>query len=118
MSKIETIKEVVFHIKGMQEASERSGIGGNPNYVRACLVYKSGKGYFWDIRPVYKYMLDGVEMMATVYGLSVAEPRLEEVIVECGRKSPKKEQEAREYFESNVASAISNRLRYRIELAA
>ena len=118
MGKIETIKDIYFHIKGMQFSSERNSMGQNPNYIHANLIYKTGKGYFWDIRPVHKYMMGDVEMVAVPFGVKIAEPRLEEALVKCTRKSANKEKEAREYFETNVASAITHRLKYRIEIAA
>ncbi len=115
---IQNIKRVYFHIKGMETSKEKDGVKGQPNYILASLNYDtvSGLCYYWDIRPVYKYMLNDVEMVAEPFGLAVATPYLRESLVKCGRKSAKKEAEAKELFDSNVVSAITHRLRYRIEL--
>lgn len=102
----------------METSKEKEGIKGDPNYIRASLNYDSVGGlcYFWDIRPVHKYMIDGVEMVAEPFDLAVATPHLKESLVRCGRKSSKKEAQAIELFDSNVISAITNRLKYRIDL--
>lgn len=115
---ITNIKKVYFHIIGRETSKEKDGVKGNPNYILASLNYAaaSGRGYYWDIRPVYKYMLGDVEMVAEPFGLAVATPYLRESLVKCNRKSSKKEAEAIELFDSNVVSAITHRLRYRIEL--
>ena len=115
---ITNIKKVYFHIKGMETSKERDGIKGDPNYILASLNYNSVGGlcYFWDIRPVYKYMLGDVEMVAEPFGLAVATPYLKESLVRCGRKTSKKEAQAIELFDSNVVSAITHKLKYNIEL--
>ena len=112
------LRRVCFHIKGMDKASMRDGVTGNPNYVLATLNYtpKNGWCYYWRISPVYKYMVDGVEFIAEPFGLSVATGSLKESLVKCARKSKAKEAEACEYFDSNVVSAIIHRLKYNIEL--
>ena len=114
----QNIKRIYFHIIGMETSKEKDGVKGNPNYVLASLNYDAanGRGYYWDIRPVYKYMLGDAEMVAEPFGLAVATPYLRESLVKCNRKSSKKEAEAIELFDSNVVSAITHRLRYRIEL--
>ncbi len=115
---ITNIKKVYFHIKGMETSKEREGIKGEPNYILASLNYDSVGGlcYFWDIRPVYKYMLGDVEMVAEPFSLAVATPYLRESLVRCGRKTSKKEAQAIELFDSNVVSAITHRLKYNIDL--
>nr|WP_297765830.1 hypothetical protein [uncultured Butyrivibrio sp.] len=115
---METIKKVTFHICGMQTSKEKHGVAGNPNYIFASLKYdpKNGLCYFWDIRPVYKYTIDGIEFIAEQLVHDQTTPRIRESLVRCGRKSAKNTQKAIELFEGNVVSAITNRLHYKIEL--
>lgn len=110
-----TIKNQYFHICGMQTSKERTGVSGDPNYIMAGLYYDPKKGYYWDIRPVYLYTLDGIEMVGMVYDRKVATGSLSETLVSCSRQSKKKENEAIELFDSNVVAAIGHRLRYRID---
>ncbi len=113
-----TIKQQYFHIAGMETAAQKNWIKGEPNYIQATLGYDSTKwGLYWDIRPVYKYMAGDVEMVAAVIGCAVATPMLKETLVACKRFSKKKEAEAIELFDSNLLSAIQNRLKYRVEAA-
>ena len=113
-----TIKQKYFHISGMKTSDQKDGIKGDPNYVQATLGYDSIKwGLYWDIRPVHKYMIEDVEMVAAICGCAVATPMLKETLVECKRFSKKKEAEAIELFDCNVISAIQNRLKYKVEAA-
>ncbi|ADL36046.1 hypothetical protein bpr_II107 (plasmid) [Butyrivibrio proteoclasticus B316] len=109
-----TIREDYYHITGMQAAKERDYVKGDPNYIRASLCYDSKRGYYADIRPVYKFTLDGSEMTSTSYG--AATPSLTEVLVECSRQSKKSEAEAIKTYEYSLVSAITDRLKYKIDL--
>ncbi len=111
-----TIKKQYFHICGMQTSKERTGVTGDPNYIMAGVYYDSKKGYYSDIRPVYLYTLDGVEMVGIAFGLKVAVGSLSEVLVPCNRQSKKNEAEAVKIYEDTVISAITKRLKYRIDI--
>ena len=111
------IKKTYFHIKGMRTTDEHDGHGTEPNYFCAKLMYVTGKGYEWNIYPVIRYVVNGVKMESRIYGLSVAVPQLREMLVTCSRSSSKKEKEAIELFDCNAFSAITHRLKYRVEVA-
>lgn len=114
MYKTKILKKQYFHICGMKTAAEKSGISGDPNYICAELLYNPQKGYYSDIRPVYKYMLEDVEMVGTPFGCSVAPGMLSEILVPCNRQSKKAEKEAIEIYDRDLMSYIS-RLRYRVD---
>ena len=113
---IKTIKKNYFHICGMQTSKERTGVTGDPNYIMAGVYYDPKKGYYADIRPVYKYTLDGVEMVGEPFGLKVAVGSYSEVLVPCNRQSKKNEAEAVKIYDDIVIAAIKHRLKYRIDI--
>ena len=111
------IKKDLFHITGMRTEQEKTDASGNPNYIVATLNYATTGGlcYYWDIRPVYRYTVDGMIMVAEPHGLSVAVPYLRESLVRCGRRTAKQTEKAIRIYEENLVSAITKRLRYRID---
>ncbi len=112
----ETMKRRYYHIKGTNLSRDQVSITGDPNYVMATLYYRSGSGFYEILRPVHKYMLEGVEMVAASYFLSKDNPGSERPLIKCRRRSSKAEEKALSMFESGVIADI-NRLGYEIDAA-
>ncbi len=115
-----TIKDVFFHINGKPE-NTTTDMNVKDNYIMASLDYTKGTGYTWSIRPIGQYTVktdDGDYIMnrLTVYILKDNEEIYKEILVPCKRSGKAKEREATELFDSNVVSAITNRLGYDIEM--
>ena len=111
-----TLRTEYYHLEGTPTFKEKDGTNGKPNYIRASLCYDSRKGYYADIRTVYKYMLEDVELVAARYGFDNTMPSLSEVLIPCKRQSKKYEQDAIAVYENTVISAISERLKYKIDI--
>lgn len=116
-----SIKTVYFHIKGTP-LNTTDDMHVKKNYMMANLDYTKGVGYTWSIRPIGQYTTrydDGDILMNTIsFGLFSETPDeiYRECLVKCQRKGKVKEREAIELFDSNVTSAIINRLGYDIDL--
>ena len=113
------IKDEFFHIKGTPTEKELMNTSGHDNYVWASLYYVKGEGYFWriDTEKHYTYH-DEVfgDMTMRAYTIGGNKNWICERLVECKRAGKKKQQEAIEYFDSNVVSAIIHRLGYDVEM--
>ncbi len=112
-----TLRTEYYHLTGMPTSKEKDGANGKPNYIRASLCYDSRKGYYADIRTVYKYMLEDVELVLARYGFdNNTMPSLSEVLIPCKRHTKNYEKKAVDIYENTVISAITDRLKYRIDI--
>ena len=113
------IKSNYFHIKGKQ-LNTTNDQNVTDNYILASLDYTKGIGYTWSIRPIGQYTVyteDGDFLMnrLTVYILKDNKEIYKECLVGCKRSGKAKQKEAEELYDSNVISAITNRLGYEID---
>lgn len=117
-----SIKTIYFHIKG-KPLNTTNDQNVTDNYIMASIDYTKGIGYTWSIRPIGQYTVhddkygDYVMNRLTVYVLKDNLEIWRECLVPTQRKGKAKEREAVELFDSNVLSAIKNRLGYDIEEA-
>ena len=115
------VKTEYFHVKGTP-LNTTTDMNVKKNYIMANLDYTKGKGYTWSIRPIGQYTIKddkfGDAVMNVIsFGLFSESPDeiYKECLVPCQRRGKAKEKEAIEYFDSNILSAITNRLGYDIE---
>lgn len=113
------IKSNYFHIKGKPlNTTEDQNV--TDNYILVSLDYTKGIGYTWSIRPIGQYTVyteDGDFLMnrLTVYILKDNKEIYKECLISCKRPGKVKQKEAEELYDSNVISAITNRLGYEID---
>lgn len=112
------IKQIYFHIKGTPKEDEVFETVTN-NYVNAALGYDKGNGYYWRISRSGRYTIHTNEYgdyVMNSFQLCDPAPSLYELLVPCKRAGKAREREAIELFDSNVVSAITDRLGYEIEM--
>lgn len=114
------IKVNYFHIKG-KPYNTTNDQDVTDNYILATLDYTNGIGYTWSIRPIGQYTAGddkyGYCLMnrMTVFLLKDNPEIYKECLVGCKRSGKAKQKEAEELYDSNVISAITNRLGYEID---
>ena len=114
------IKVNYFHIKG-KPLNTTNDQNVTDNYILAALDYTKGVGYTWSIRPIGQYTAGddkyGYCLMnrMTVFLLKDNPEIYKECLVGCKRPGKAKQKEAEELYDSNVISAITNRLGYEID---
>jgi len=113
------IKDVYFHINGTPKQEEAFECVTD-NYVHAYLLYVKGKGYCWSIHRCGKYIFHddhtGEDVKMDSFKLYDRSPSIYECLVPCNRAGKAREREAVELFDSNVFTAIRERLGYDTDL--
>ena len=117
---MQQIKSNYFHIKG-KPLNTTNNQDVTDNYILASLDYTKGIGYTWSIRPIGQYTAGddkyGYCLMnrMTVFLLKDNPEIYKECLVSCKRPGKVKQKEAEELYDSNIISAITNRLGYEID---